>query len=76
MIIYRISNKSKGGDRVTPRTGRPPIENSKKSQYRIRLTEAEESKLEYCARETGKTKAEIIREGIELVYQAIQKQNK
>lgn len=60
---------------MTPRTGRP-TNDPKRGQYRIRLSENEEAMLEYCARETGKTKAEIIREGIEKVYQEIRNQGK
>jgi predicted DNA-binding protein len=60
---------------LTPRTGRPPIEDPKDISVRIRLSDADNEKLEYCRRITGKAKAEIIREGIDKIYQElIQKQ--
>lgn len=59
---------------MTPRTGRP-TDDPKLNQYRIRLTDSEIEKLEYCARMTGKTKAEIIREGIDRIYQELRQQN-
>ena len=66
-----ISNK--GGEKVTPTQGRPPIENPRDIQYRLRMTKADAEKLEYCCKQTGKTKAEILREGLDLVYKAIKK---
>lgn len=59
---------------MTPRTGRP-TDDPKHNQYRVRLTDEEARKLEYCSQKTGKTKAEIIREGIDKVYQQLQEQN-
>ena len=52
------------------RTGRP-TDDPKRNQYRVRLSETDLEKLEFCTRTTGKTKAEIIREGIEKVYQEL-----
>lgn len=37
------------------------------------MTDEDMKKLDYCAKETGKTKAEVIRKGIDLVYQDILK---
>lgn len=54
---------------MTPRTGRPPIEDSKRNQYRLRMTDEELEKLEHCQKVTGLTKAEVIRLGIDKVYQ-------
>ena len=48
--------------------GRPPKPDSRDNQYRIRLSDAELSMLDYCMEKTGKTKAEIIRAGIEQLY--------
>lgn len=56
---------------MTPRTGRPPSEDPKHNQYRIRLNNSELKMLEFCQSETGKSKAEIIREGINKVYQEL-----
>lgn len=37
-------------------------------QTRIRMSEEDMMYLEYCAEQTGKPKAEIIREGVRKVY--------
>lgn len=58
---------------MTPSTGRPPIDNPKDLQYRLRMTKEDAEKLDYCCKVTGKTKAEILREGLELVYKSVQK---
>ena len=58
---------------MNPKKGRPPIDNPKAIQYRIRLTQEEAEKLEYCCKVTGMTKADILREGIERVYQEVKK---
>ena len=55
--------------------GRPPKDDSRDNQYRIRLSDQELEQLEYCVKKTGKTKAEIIREGIAKTYQAIRGQD-
>lgn len=46
----------------------PRVEDPRDNQYRIRLSNAELSMLEYCVEQSGKTKAEIIRAGIEQIY--------
>lgn len=56
---------------MVPRTGRPTDE-PKKNPYRVMLSDDQLKKLEYCSKTTGKTKAEIIREGIDKVYQELQ----
>lgn len=58
---------------MSPRTGRPKIENPKSLQYRIRLTEEEAQKLDYCCEKTGLTKADVLREGLERIYQEVKK---
>lgn len=58
---------------MTPRTGRPKIENPKRNETRIRMTDDDLQKLEFCQKATGKTKAEIIRLGIDLIYQQYNK---
>lgn len=44
-----------------------PTSNPKTYQMRIRFSKDDKEKLEYCSYKTGKTKSDIIREGIELV---------
>lgn len=55
---------------MTPRTGRP-TNDPKRNQYRVRLSESDIEKLEFCHQKTGKTKAEIIRAGIDKVYREL-----
>lgn len=56
---------------MNPRTGRPPSVDPKSRQTRIRMSDEDLEKLEFCARATGRTKAEIIREGIDRIYQEL-----
>ncbi len=55
---------------MSPRTGRP-TDDPKKLNTRIRLSEEDVKRLEYCAEKTGLTKAEIIRKGIREVYEKV-----
>lgn len=50
-----------------------PTEDPKKLNTRIRLSEKYIEKLEYCSKTTGKKKSEIIREGIDKVYNELTK---
>ena len=45
-----------------------PTDEPKILNTRIRLSKDDVSMLEYCAQITGKTKSEIIRQGIKEVY--------
>lgn len=66
-----VPNKRKEGDTL-PRgkvTDDPKI-----FQTKIRMSEEDISILDYCVKSTGKTKADIIREGIRKVYQELKKQ--
>lgn len=67
--IY-VDTKIKGGDTVAPRTGRP-TDDPKDLSTRIRMSANDIEMLEYCCKATGKSKAEIIREGIREVYQKL-----
>lgn len=58
---------------MVPRTGRPVSGNARQKREVVRMSDEELEKLEYCARTTGKTKAEIIREGIEETYQKLKR---
>lgn len=55
---------------MSPRTGRPTAD-PKSHNTRIRMTDEDVMILEYCAKETGLTKTEIIRQGIREVYAKI-----
>lgn len=50
-----------------------PTNDPKTLNTRIRLSEEDVRRLEYCAQKTGLTKAEIIRQGIKEVYEKLQK---
>lgn len=52
--------------------GRPTAE-PKTLNTRVRLSEEDVNRLEYCSKETGQSKAEIIRQGIKEVYEKIKK---
>lgn len=57
-----------------PRTGRPPSKDPKSYETRVRMTGTDVEKLDYCCKVFGLTKAEVIRQGIEKIYQKAQKQ--
>ena len=52
---------------LSPRTGRP-TDDPKHHETRIRMSDEDVEILEYCCKATGRTKADIIREGIREVY--------
>lgn len=58
---------------MSPRIGRPKVENPKTFSTRIRLSEDDVKILKFCQEKTGKTKSDIIREGIRKVYESIKK---
>jgi len=62
---------------MSPRTGRPPIgDSSKDKQYRLRMSKEELQRLDYCVEVLGLTKAEVIRQGIDEMYEKAQKKRK
>ena len=63
--IFLVTQKR--GEKMSPRTGRPTSD-PKKHETRIRMTDEDVSILEFCAKETGLSKTEIIRQGIREVY--------
>lgn len=54
---------------MSPRTGRPPSNDPKNLNTRIRLSDGDRERLDYCCKVLGLTKAEVIRQGIEEMYQ-------
>lgn len=52
---------------MSPRTGRPTTD-PKSNWTGFRLSDNDIEKLNYCAKETGMSKAEIVRKGIEKFY--------
>lgn len=53
---------------MSPRTGRPTTD-PKCHETRIRLSDEELRKLNVCCVKTGLTKADVIRKGIDKVYE-------
>ena len=58
----------RGGDLWMAKRGRPVKEDARRGQYRLRMSEEEEAMLDYIQEQTGKSKAEIFREGLRRVY--------
>jgi len=50
-----------------------PTDNPRTNNTRIRMTDEEVEKLNYCCQKTGMTKADVIRLGIQMVYDGIKK---
>ncbi|RGB68998.1 MULTISPECIES: ribbon-helix-helix domain-containing protein [Oscillospiraceae] len=61
---------------MSPRIGRPPSANPKQERTEIRLTKEDKEILEYCCKVTGKSKSDIVREGIYEVYAKLDKSDK
>ena len=60
-----------GGDKVSPK-GRP-TDDPKTLSTRIRLSDEDIQRLEYCVKVTGMKKSEIIRQGIKEIYERLKK---
>lgn len=69
-MIY-VSPKERS-DTLSPRTGRP-TDNPKRHEKRIRMSDEDVEILEYCCKMTGRSQADIIREGIREVYVKLKK---
>lgn len=61
--------------RLSPAHGRPPSKDPKVHDTKIRMSDTDIEMLEYCCKETGKKKAEIIRIGIRKVYEELKNKN-
>ena len=49
--------------------GRPPKEDSRDKQYRVRLNDVEDEMLSFCSEETGEAKSEIFRKALKAYYE-------
>ena len=58
---------------MSPRTGRPPSPNPKQMRTEIRLTKEDKEILDHCCKVTGKSKSEIVRDGIYEIYAKLDK---
>ena len=54
---------------MSPRTGRPKVDNPKQSRFSIRLDKEREDKLQKYCQEHNVTKGEAIRQGIDLLLE-------
>lgn len=59
---------------MSPRTGRPKIENPKSEQIKIRATKEDKKMLDYCCEKTGMTQYEVVMAGIKKVYKEVKKE--
>ncbi len=57
---------------MSPRTGRP-TEDPKNLSTRVRFSKDDVAMLEFCCKETGMKKSEVIRTGIKKVYEELKK---
>ncbi len=57
---------------MSPRTGRPKMENAKDTMFRVRLDDKTIEDLDFCAKSLDTTKSEIVRKGIKLVKSEIE----
>lgn len=49
--------------------GRPPVKNPKNVEVKIRISNTENEMLEYCIKETGMNRSEVMRKGLKKVYE-------
>lgn len=59
---------------MSSRIGRPPIDNPKSEQIKIRATKEDKELLEKCCREFEKTQYDVVMEGIKKVYKELKKE--
>lgn len=57
---------------MAPKMGRP-TDDPKDKQIMIRLTGDDLERLEYCAQETGLTRAAVIRQSVKKFYEKLKK---
>lgn len=50
-----------------------PTDNPKTRRFEIRISEDEIKMLDYCCKETGKNRSDIVRLGIKKVYEILKK---
>lgn len=58
---------------MSPRNGRPPSDNPKSNRKSYRLSDDDMKKLRVCVENTDMTETDVIRKGINLVYEEITK---
>ncbi len=68
---YVMDIQKKGGNQMG-KMGRP-TENPAKNQFRVRLTDGELEKLNECTQYYQLSKSDVIRKGIDKLYEGIKK---
>lgn len=58
---------------MSPRTGRPPIENPKSVKMNIRISEETARDLQECAESLNVSRVNVIEKGIQLVKASLDK---
>ncbi len=53
---------------MSPRTGRPKVDNPKSEQIKIRATKEDKKLLEECCEQLNQTQYEVVMNGIKMVY--------
>ena len=51
-----------------------PTNNPKNEELKVRISKEDKEKLEYCINHSNKSKSEIVRNGIDMVYNNLKKQ--
>ena len=64
---YNYCKGRKCGDRVSPRTGRPPKENPRNINLNIRISKDEADLIQECAEILEITRTDVIVKGVQLV---------
>lgn len=59
---------------MSPRTGRPKIQNPKSEQIKIRATKDDKELLEKCCKRLNKTQYDVVMDGIKKVYEETEKE--
>lgn len=58
---------------MSPRTGRPKIDNPKSEQIKIRATKQDKALLDECCELLNKTQYDVVMNGIKKVYAEVKK---
>lgn len=68
MLLYMCNQKEV--EKVVKKMGRP-TQDPKKNQTRIRMTDEEVAKLNYCSEKLNVSKTDVINMGIDKVYKEL-----
>ena len=67
-----MQGQNKEVNKMSPRTGRPPVNGeSRKEKLNIRLTKEEKGRIDKCAEELGISRTDTIMKGIGLIEDEI-----